>query len=51
VAFAELCARHDVPFTRLGEVSDRAELAIEGQFTIGLPELAAAHETAPPAFG
>ncbi|MDR0837843.1 MAG: phosphoribosylformylglycinamidine synthase subunit PurL [Propionibacteriaceae bacterium] len=34
-----LCAKHSLPLTRLGQVTDEASLVVAGQFAIGLDEL------------
>ncbi|MEL4359283.1 MULTISPECIES: phosphoribosylformylglycinamidine synthase subunit PurL [unclassified Luteococcus] len=37
--FQQLCAEHDLPLFRLGEVTEAPELEIQGLFTLGLDEL------------
>jgi phosphoribosylformylglycinamidine synthase II len=50
-AFAALCQRHGVPATVLGETGGTA-LAVTGSFSLGLDELAGAHQgTLPSLFG
>ena len=43
-----LAARHDVPLTRLGEVTADATLTVEGVLTVPLAELREAHESTLP---
>ncbi|WP_166352345.1 phosphoribosylformylglycinamidine synthase subunit PurL [Phytoactinopolyspora limicola] len=52
VRFTGMCAARGVPHERIGVVDDADALDVQGQFTIGLDELRAAHEgTLPAAFG
>jgi phosphoribosylformylglycinamidine synthase II len=45
---AALASRHDVPLTRLGEVTADATLTVEGVLTVPLAELREAHESTLP---